>query len=49
MFSDEAAQRHFPICKRNAESSKLMVVRDSSTRAKKAAAAQGRTAAPKLR
>jgi len=30
MFSDDAAQRHFPICERNSHSSKLMVVRDNS-------------------
>ena len=30
MFSDDAAQRHFPICERNSQSSKLMVVRDNS-------------------
>ena len=34
MFSDEAAQRHFPICERNSHSSKLMVVRDNSAAAK---------------
>ena len=35
MFSDDAAQRHFPICERNAESSKLMVVRDTAAASQK--------------
>ena len=29
MFSDDAAARHFPICERNAQKSKQMVVRDT--------------------
>lgn len=44
MFSDEASQRHFPICERNAQSSKLMVVRDSS----KGKIASGAPKYPKL-
>ena len=28
MFSDDAAERHFPICERNATSKNLMIVRD---------------------
>ena len=46
MFNDDAAQRHFPICARNAESSKLMVVRDAPKATKMPVAAKTQARAP---
>ena len=34
MFSDEASQRHFPICERNSQSSRYMIVRDKKSESK---------------